>query len=100
MYNEILGIWKLAPDDSESKQIYGNVTIEFKTEGKLIYTIHLEGKEQKMFMTYKIQDNKLITDQPSSPHIEETEFRILPNGELELSFGGTNSRYIKVIDTK
>jgi hypothetical protein len=95
MYKEIIGTWKLDPIDINSQQIYGDVSIEFKSNGKLIYTIHLEGKEQKMFMTYEIRGNLLVTDQPSSPHKEETEFRILPDGKLELCFSGIKSKYIK-----
>jgi hypothetical protein len=95
MDNEILGIWTLDPADIKSKQMYGDVSIEFKDNGKLIYTTRLKGKEQKMFMTYEIKGNLIFTDQPPSPQKEETEFKILPDGKLELSFGGIKSRYMR-----
>jgi hypothetical protein len=97
MINEILGIWKLDPNDIISHQMYGNVTIEFKSKGELIYTIYLKDKEQKMFMTYEIKDNLLVTDQASAPNKEETEFKILPDRKLELFFGGIKSTYIRAI---
>jgi hypothetical protein len=97
MYKEILGTWKLDPSEIKSQQMYGNVSIEFKSTGELIYTVHLKDKEQKMFMTYEVKGNLLVTDQPSMPQSEQTEFRILSDGKLELSFGGIKSKYIKVI---
>ena len=97
MYSKIIGTWKLDPLDIKSQQVYGDVSLEFKDTGELIYTIHLKDKEQKVFMTYEIKDNLLLTDQPSNPYKEETEFRILPNGKLELCFGGIVSQYIKIL---
>lgn len=96
MYKELLGTWKLDPSDIKSQQMYGNISIEFKSTGELIYTVHLKDKEQKMFMTYEVKGGLLVTDQPSNPNKEETEFKILPNGKLELSFGGVASLYVKV----
>ena len=97
MCREIIGVWKLDPSDIKSKQMYGNVSIEFKSTGELIYIVHLKDKEQKMFMTYEIKGNLLVTDQPSTPNKEETEFRILPDNKLELSFGGIKSIYVKTV---
>ena len=70
--------------------------MEFKDTGELIYIIYVKDKEYKMLMSYKIIGNLLITDQPSNPRQEETEFRILTDGKLELCFGGVKSIYIKV----
>lgn len=47
-------------------------------------------------MTYEMKGNLLVTDRPSNPHKEETEFRILPNGKLELYFDGVASQYVKI----
>lgn len=96
MYNKILGSWKLDPNDANSQQMYGSTSIEFKNTGELVYTIYLENKEQKIFMSYEIEGNLLITDQPSAPNREKTVFNILSDGKLELCFGGISSRYIKV----
>lgn len=96
MYKEILGTWRLDPDDVKSQQVYGKISMEFTDTDDLIYTIHLNDKDQKMFMTFKVEGNLLITNQPSSPNYEKTEFRILPNGKLELYFEGVKSTYIKV----
>jgi hypothetical protein len=96
MCKEIVGTWTLDPDDIESQQIYGNTSMEFTEAGDLIYTIHLEGKDQKIFMTYKVEQQLLITSQSSSPRKEKTKFRLLSNGKLELYFEDVKSTYTKV----
>lgn len=95
MCKEIVGRWTLDPTDIRSRQIYGNISIEFTEEGDLTYTIHVDGKDLKSFMTYKIEQNLLITNQSSSPREEKTEFRILPTGKLELCFEDVKSTYVK-----
>lgn len=96
MNNEINGIWKLDPSDSKSQQLYGDVTIEFKESGELIYTVKTKGKEQKTFMNYELQENWILTTQPPSKEKEKTQFRIQPDGKLELNFDGIKSKYIKM----
>lgn len=98
MNNDITGIWKTDPADTKSIHAYGNVLIEFKASGDMIYTILLKGTMQKMFMTFHVKDSELITTQGSSSKEEKTEFKILPNGKLELAFDGIKSTYIKVED--
>ncbi len=96
-YEDILGVWRLVQNKNSDIE---NITVEFKKEGKLIYTVLNDKTEQKIIMTYEIIDNKLVTNQLSEPRVEETEFKILFNGELELIFDGVVSKYIKVIDIK
>ena len=95
MSNEIIGIWETDHHDTKSLQVYGNVTIEFKMNGDLIYTTRLKGNIQKMFMTYEIKDNLLITSLASTQEKEKTEFKFLSDGKLELAFDGIKSTYIK-----
>lgn len=95
MYNEILGCWILDPADVKSLERYGNIAIEFKADGELIYTIHSALKDEIIIMTYEIKGSLLITDQPSSPKKEETEFRMASENRLELFFSGERSVYIR-----
>jgi len=62
----------------------------------LTYIIHVEGKDQLIVMTYRIEDSMLITDQPSHPGEERTSFIITSEGDLVLDYGGTKSRYVRV----
>lgn len=90
----IIGVWRSDLTDEFTKSEYGNVTMEFTQDGTLIYFIH--GLNEKgIYMTFRIEGELLITNQPSLPKEERTQFRIIDN-HLELYFGGIRSKFIKV----
>ncbi len=93
MIKELLGIWKSDPDDWLTRLNYGNVMIEFKENGELIYSIFADDAIQKIFMTFEIRDNVILSDHPTSPGKVETLYRILADGRLELVNDGIKSRY-------
>lgn len=96
-FNEVqklFGVWETDPSDSAALSEFGSVRMEFKEDGQLIYSIKKDGKEQIMLMTYGVEGNKLITDQPSRPQREETRFQI-KGDRLALDYGGRKSYYIK-----
>jgi hypothetical protein len=95
MLNNLIGVWRTDPTDIVMRQAYGDVTIEFFNNGELVYTINESDREQKVLMSFEIKGNLLITDQPSLPQKEITEFELLGQ-TLELNFEGTKSRYIKI----
>jgi hypothetical protein len=95
MDSELIGIWKSDPNAEISKQHYGSVIIEFMPNGILVYRIFEGGKEQIIKLTYEIRGNKLVTDQPSSPKKESTEFRVVKN-KLILDFEGIESVFTKI----
>lgn len=92
---DILGRWILDPTDVYSFEIYGNISMEFKEDGGLIYIIHSDEKDEIILMTYEISNDLLITDQPSSPNREETKFAIRSDAKLELFFGGVKSVFVR-----
>lgn len=94
----IIGNWVLDPSDVKSFHTYGDISIEFKNNGELIYKIHSKGKDEIINMTYEIKEDVLITDQQSFPHKEETEFKITFEDKLELFFSGVKSIYIRKFD--
>jgi hypothetical protein len=93
--NTVVGKWALDPQDTNSLQRYGNATLEFKEQGQLIYSIHAENKEQKMFLTYQIKNKEIITNQPSAPREERTQFSVTPDGRLILIYEDHESVYIR-----
>lgn len=96
MKNSIIGTWRIDPNDKKSYEIYGDVTITFYDNGELIYLIFGGDTEQKIIMKYVVEDDFLITDQPSAPKKIKTNYFI--NGDiLELNFDGVKSRFIKVV---
>jgi hypothetical protein len=96
MQNDLIGIWKTDPKDSFTQQQYGEVTIEFRENGELIYTIQENDKEQIIFLVYEVIDHFIMTDQPSSPNKELTEF-ILSEQGLELIYDGKPAKYLRVL---
>ncbi|RFS26228.1 hypothetical protein DVR12_00100 [Chitinophaga silvatica] len=96
MQNKLIGIWENDPADRTSIEVYGNVRMEFKNNGELIYSIIENEREQKMLLRYIIDGNTLITDQPSHPEKMRSEFSI-DDDILELTFDGIRSRYLRVI---
>lgn len=86
----LLGTWSSAPGSSE------DTTLEFKEDGRLDYTIHGTEKDQKIFLTYRVENNTLVTDQPSHPREERTPFVFTEDGKLVLIYGDQRSLYIRV----
>ena len=84
--------------DVKSIQQFGNVKLHFTADGYLIYTILGKEKDQKAYLTYRIENNMLITDQPSSPREERINFRITEDGKLEQECSdGSTVRYIRTL---
>ena len=52
-----------------------------------------------MKLTYRIEDNKIISDQPSSPREEITNFR-LENNKLELEINNKFYKYRRINQLK
>jgi hypothetical protein len=79
---DLSGCWRTDPNDGWSLREYGDVSLRFDKEGKLEYTIHLPDEDQIMLLTYRLDGECLVTDQPSSPREERTEFFFTPDGRL------------------
>jgi hypothetical protein len=95
MEAKLLGIWKTDPMDKKTQEIYGDTTLEIKDNGELIYNIYSGTTRQEIRLTYRVKGKYLITNQPSHPHEETTEF-FLQDNYLELFFDGVKSRYIRI----
>jgi hypothetical protein len=65
----------------------------FHADGRLEYRI-LEGSVlQIMKLTYRVEGDEIVSDQPSSPREERTNFRFEGSNVLILTHGGEESRY-------
>jgi hypothetical protein len=81
--NEVLvGTWRTDPDDHWSLREYGDVSLRFEDDGRLVYTVHLPNKKQIMHLTYRVDGNSLATNQPSAPQEHVTRFSFTPDGRL------------------
>lgn len=93
--DRLIGRWTTDPDDSDSLHESGRVSLVFGNDEKLTYVIHGENKDEIMVLTYRLEDDMVITDQPSAPREERTAFTLTPAGKLILELGGIRSRYIR-----
>ena len=90
MDKNLVGIWI---SDESSKNSIGNVTMTFTEDGKLTYDIQENDKIQKIFLTYKVSGDTLISDQPSHPQKQYTKYVIEDNSKLILIFDGVETKF-------
>lgn len=88
----LIGTWVSDPEDTANIQQFGKYTLYFTIDGQLIQTIIGKGK---MFLTWRVEDNVLIIDQPSDPREDRIPFSITPDGKLTLVYEGQESKYVR-----
>jgi len=90
----LTGDWFSDLNNDETAKEIGDVRLCFSRK-KPVYEIRLPDKAQIINMTFEIKNTKIITDQPSYPQKEETDFYFDEAGGLILRFNGLESRFIK-----
>jgi hypothetical protein len=88
MNANLIGTWNSDESDEATQKALGKVTMTFTEDGKLIYDIFEGSKQQRMSMTYKVQGNTIISDQPSHPQGQRTKYKIENDDKLILDFEG------------
>jgi hypothetical protein len=90
----LVGAWVVDETDTRALAELGNVLMEFGDGGGLIYTIRGQEKDQIILLRYKVEGSTIVTDQPSQPRVERTEFSVA-DGVLTLTFDGVPCRFVK-----
>ena len=90
----LVGAWLVDETDTRALADLGNVLLEFGEGGGLLYTIRGEEKDQIIKLRYKIEGSTIVTDQPSEPRVERTQFS-LADDMLTLAFGGVPYRFVR-----
>ena len=94
--NSLFGHWEIDPSDIRALDEFGSVGITFFSRGELMYTIRGDLKDEIINMTYRVDGNRIVTNQPSSPREEITTFEFSEDGRLILDHGGVKARYVRV----
>ena len=95
--NTIVGTWVSDPEDVATGSANGRVTQSFHPDGSITFKIHQASDVTAvMLMTYVVDGNELVTDQPSAPREHRTRFMFDEKGRLVLDNEGTRSRFIRV----
>lgn len=95
---QLVGMWGLDPENVEAVAEYGHSTLVFQEDGSLVYTILGDKSDEILNLSYLVEDDVLVTNQPSWPRQERTQFRFGPDGSLLLNRGGRLIRYIRLED--
>jgi hypothetical protein len=93
--SRLFGRWRLQRSEQDLPAAEDTIA-EFSPDGALTYSITQGGKTGIMKMTYRVEGGFILSDQPSSPREERTEYRIDSDGSLILIYGGQPSRFLRV----
>lgn len=91
----LLGAWLVDETDELGLARLGNVLLEFDESGGLRYTIREQDKRQIINLRYRVEGSAIVTDQPSAPQVERTQFSLTDDGVLTLAFGGIPYRFVR-----
>ena len=94
MTTALVGRWRLVRTEGPAN--YQNVTMDFRPDGSLQYSIELPDRIQIMNLTYSISGDVIVSNQPSAPSEERTRFILGTDGRLELDHEGTRSWFERV----
>lgn len=87
----LLGRWESINLNSGEK-----ISMEFKDNGELVYTIHLPEKDQIMNLVFRVEGKTIVSNQPSHPREEITQFIFEGDKQLILERDGEETRFFKV----
>jgi hypothetical protein len=90
---DLVGVWHLEEADP-SLDMDEPVELQFEAGGELRYCIDARSRWQVMRLTYRIDGDTLVTDQPSHPREERTRFDLLGQ-TLVLHYGGGKARFTR-----
>ncbi len=91
----LVGCWQLVSADA-SLPPSDRVEMEFKPSGELIYAVLEKDRWSIMLLTYRVDGKHIISNQPSAPREERTEFSLASDGSLSLTLGGTSAGFKRV----
>jgi hypothetical protein len=91
--NLLVGTWKLM---NSSPPLDPGTTLKILADGRLVYSIPQQDRIQSIHLTYVIEGDTLVTDQPSHPRKEISRFRLDGTDRLYLEGGGCQSSYRRI----
>jgi len=73
-----------------------NVMMEFMEDGRLIYTVDLGHMHQIMNLSFQVDGDRIVTDQPSSPRLDQTRFSFETPDRLVLQHDAQRSWFQRI----
>jgi len=82
--------------NSSDDEIDDYVEILIEESGRMIYGILENEKWQLAILSYRVDGNFIISDQPSSPKEERTAFSFSDPDRLIMEWGGETSTFMRI----
>lgn len=82
--NMLVGCWHLLRSAEEP---FEPAEADFHGDGRLYYSVLSGERWQVMKLTYRIEGDFIVTEQPSAPREERTRFSVDSDGTLQLELG-------------
>jgi len=95
VHKHLHGVWRTDLRDTAAVDRFGLVRLEFKADGELLYAVEGNNGEQIACLTYRVDGDHLITDQPSAPAEQRTKYCLLSDGRLRLEYGQFPAHYVR-----
>jgi hypothetical protein len=92
--NSLIGSWVLMDSSNDETDDYVEVLIE--ESGRMIYGIFENEKWQLAILSYRVDGNFIISDQPSQPNEERTAFSFSEPDRLKMEYGGETSTFMRI----
>src|SRR6187431_595029 len=92
--NALIGCWHLRSADARLG-LDEVVEMDFMPNGDLLYCIEAVSKWQVMRLSFRVEGDTIVTDQPSHPGEERTGFAFDTTGALVLDYGGLKAHFVK-----
>src|SRR5687767_12067007 len=91
----LIGRWRLAVDDLAARRRFGEHALELTAHGDLVQSTVTPGGLTRVLLTWRLEGDVLVTDQPSAPKVERLRLSLLPGGQLMVGEGNLASRYMR-----
>jgi hypothetical protein len=91
----LIGTWRVDPNDAATLNAFGDVEMEFDDRGNLRYVLKGRETDQIILMTYKVQGDLILSDQPSHPNPQRSKYVLGKDGSLTIYFDGQAARFIR-----
>lgn len=91
----LVGAWQVDPADAATLNAFGNVEMQFDERGNLRYVVKGREADQIILMTYKVEGDEILSDQPSHPRPQRSKYLLGTDGSLTIYFDGRATRFIR-----
>ena len=86
----LLGYWQRVGSSTDEAI---EVEVQFHSDGQLRYCMLVGDKWQIMKLTYRLEGDTLLTNQPSAPREEKTRYWFKEEGTLVVEFAGQETTF-------